>query len=96
MTRGSKRYPVLFRQARDARRSIIQALFADAVLLGRARAQGEFVAVVGAPVISDAMARSIEQYLAEVAPFGYVDERGLVRFHGLRLEEVQAKPATTT
>ncbi len=95
VTRGSKRYPVLFRQARDARRSIIQALFADAVLCGRARAQGEFVAVVGAPVISDAMARSIEQYLAEVAPdqpFGYVDERGLVRFHGLRLEEAQAKP----
>ena len=39
-SRGSKRIHVLFRQARDARRSLIQALLADAVLRGRANAQG--------------------------------------------------------
>ena len=94
--KGSRRYPLLFRQARDARRSAIQALLADAVLRGRACSRGPFVAVVGAPTISAAMARSIEQYIAEVAPdqpFGYVDERGLVRFHGLGLEAAQGEPS---
>ena len=51
--------------------------------------------MVGAPTISPAMARAIEQYVAEVAPeqpFGYVDERGLVRFQGLGLEGVHGEP----
>jgi hypothetical protein len=41
------------------------------------------------------MARSIEEYLAEVAPnqpFGYADERGLVRFRGLGLDPIQGAP----
>ncbi len=93
--KGARRYPVLFRQARDARRSIVQALLADAVLRGRAQVRGEFVVVVGAPAISAAMARSIEQYIAEVAPdqpFGYADERGLVCFRGLGLEAARGEP----
>lgn len=97
--KGARRYRILFRQARDARRSAIQALLADAVLRGRACSRGLFVAVVGAPAISAAMARSIEQYLAEVAPdqpFGYVDERGLVRFHGLGLEAARGEPSRGT
>lgn len=94
--KGARRYPVLFRQARDARRSLIQALLADAILRGRACSRGKFVAVVGAPAISAAMARSIERYIEEVAPdqpFGYVDERGLARFHGLGLERARGEPA---
>jgi hypothetical protein len=94
--KGARRYPVLFRKAPDARRSIIQALLADAVLRGRARSRGRFLAVVGAPAISATMARSIEQYIAEVAPhqpFGYVDERGLVRLQGLGLEAARGEPA---
>lgn len=93
--KGAKRYPIMFRQARDARRSVIQALLADAVLRGRASSRGQFLAVVGAPAISAAMARSIEQYVAEVSPeqpFGYVDERGLARFHGLGLEGARSEP----
>jgi hypothetical protein len=93
--KGAKRYPILFRQAQDARRSAIQALLADAVLRGRASSRGQFLAVVGAPAISAAMARSIEQYVDEVAPdqpFGYVDERGLARFHGLGLEGARGEP----
>jgi hypothetical protein len=42
------------------------------------------------------MARSIEQYAAEVAPnqpFGYVDERGFVRFHGLGLKSSRSEPS---
>jgi hypothetical protein len=96
VAKGAKRYPVLVRRAKDARRSIIQALIADAILRGRASLRGEFVVVVAAPAISAAMARSIEQYVAEVAPkqpFGYVDERGLVRFHGLGLEAARGQPA---
>jgi hypothetical protein len=52
--------------------------------------------IVGAPSISAAMARSLEQYAAEVAPdqpFGYVDERGLVRFRGLQLEAARGEPS---
>ena len=95
VAKGAKRYPVLFRQARDARRSAIQALLADAILRGRACSRGPFVAVVGAPAISAAMARSIEKYVKEVAPqqsFGYVDARGLVHFHGLGLEGARGEP----
>ena len=47
---------------------------------GRGTCRGTLLVVVGARVISSAMARSLEQYAAEVAPdqpFGYVDERGL-------------------
>jgi len=68
--KGQKRYPILFRYAREARRSMLQALLADAILSGRARAgdRGRFVAIVGAPAISAAMAESIEEYVREVAP----------------------------
>lgn len=91
--KGAQRYPILFRQVRDARRPVIQAFLADAVLRGRACSEGPFVAAVGARAISAAMARSVEQYMAEVVPdqpFGYVDERGLVRFHGLGLEAARS------
>jgi hypothetical protein len=58
--------------------------------------RGDFVVMVAAPSISPAMGRSVEQYVAEVAPdqpFGYVDERGLIRFHGLGLDAVRGEPA---
>jgi hypothetical protein len=93
--KGARRYSVLVRRAQDARRSMIQALLADAILRGKASIRGEFVAVISAPAISAAMARSIEQYVAEVAPgqpFGYVDDRGLVSFSGRGLEDVRAEP----
>jgi hypothetical protein len=96
--KGARRYLVLVRQAPDARRSIIPALLADSILRGRVRSRGKFLAVVGAPAISAAMARSIEQYIADVAPdqpFGYVDERGLVRFHGLGLEAARGEPSAS-
>ena len=92
--KGPRRYPILVRRAQDARRSGIQALLADAILRGRASVKGGFVAVVSAPAISPAMARSIEQYVAEVAPgqpFGYADDRGLVSFSGLGLERARAE-----
>lgn len=95
VAKGGKRYPLLLRWIRDARRSIIQALIADAILRGRADLEGEFVVVVAAPSISPAMARSIEKYVADVAPkqsFGYVDDRGLVRFYGLGLDPVRGVP----
>jgi hypothetical protein len=96
IAKGAKRYPVLFRLARDARRTVIHALLADAILRGRVSSRGKFVAVVGAPAISAAMARSLEQYAAEVAPdqpFGYVDERGLAQFYGLGLEAARREPS---
>lgn len=95
-TKGGRRHPVLVRQARDARRQTLQALLADAILRGRAHSSDPFIAVVSAPSISPAMARSIERYASEVAPqqpFGYMDERGLVRLHGLGLDEVRAEPS---
>jgi hypothetical protein len=96
IAKGAKRYPVLLRVARDARRAVLHALLADAILRGRATCRGKFLVVVGAPVVSEAMARSLEQYAAEVAsdqPFGYVDERGLARFHGLGLETARREPS---
>lgn len=95
VSKGTKRYPLVLRAAREARRGELQALLADAILRGRANSKGPFIAMVGAPAISPAMARALEEYVAEVAPaqpFGYVDERGLVRFQGLGLEGVRGEP----
>lgn len=94
---GRRRYAIELRSVREPRRTLLQALLADAILRGRARfgEQARFVAVVGAPVISDAMARSIEEYARGVAPeqpFGYVDERGLVRLFGPGLAAARKDP----
>ncbi len=85
-SKGARRVAIELKQIREPRRRLVQALLADAILRGRALVGPgrQFLAVVGAPAISDAMAESLERYLAEVAPgqpFGYVDERGLVRLH---------------
>ncbi len=94
VSRGRQRFAIEFKYAREPRGPILRALLADAILSGRARAGGRegVVAVVGAPAISSAMAASLEAYASEVAsgqPFGYVDERGLVRLHGTGLEDVR-------
>jgi DNA-binding Lrp family transcriptional regulator len=95
---GRRRYEVELKHLREPRRELLQALLADAILRGRTRAgsQERIIAMVGAPLISDAMARSIEEYARAVAPgqpFGYVDERGLVRLFGPGLEKVRREPA---
>jgi hypothetical protein len=96
--KGRERYRIAFRQSREPRRLLLQALLADAILSGRARAKPKerILAVVGAPLISEAMAASLEAYAREVAPgqpFGYVDERGLVRLFGPGVQEAQRAPA---
>jgi hypothetical protein len=96
--KGARRYPVLFLQARDARRSIIQALLADAVLRGRAQVRSEFVVVVGAPLISAAMAHSIEQYVAtrtfeRTVRSGITEVSDLVR-RAARIASERATPPT--
>lgn len=98
VSRGKRRFVIELKYAREPRRPILRALLADAILSGRARVgeRGKFLAVVGAPAISSAMAASLDAYANEVAPgqpFGYVDERGLVRLHGPGLEDVRREPA---
>ena len=95
--KGARRVAIEFRQLREPRRPLLLALLADAILRGRAAVGPgrQFLAVVGAPVISDAMAKSLERYVAEVAPgqpFGYVDERGLVRLHAPGFESARREP----
>ena len=92
--KASRRYPVILNQARVSRLSSLQGLLADAILRGRAAAGPgrSFLAVVGTPGISRAMAAAIEGYARKVAPgqpFGYVDERGLVRLFGPGLDGIQ-------
>ncbi len=94
---GRRRYAIELRSVREPRRALLQALLADAVLRARARFgdRARFIAVVGAPLISEAMARSIEEYARAVAPgqpFGYVDGRGLVRFFGPGLAAARKDP----
>lgn len=96
--RRGKKIPVLLRQVREARRPIVVALLADAILRGRAEFKGDFVVVMAMPTISPATAEAIERYMEEVAPdqaFGFVDSRGLVRFRGLGLDEVHSDPSTS-
>ena len=92
-----RRYGIELRSAREPRRALLQALLADAILSGRARfgERSNFIAVVGAPLISQSMARSIEEYAKAVAPeqaFGYVDQRGLVRLFGPGLDAARKDP----
>ena len=94
---GRRRYAIELRSVGEPRRALLQALLADAVLRGRARfgERARFIAVVGAPLISESMARSIEEYARDVAPeqpFGYVDGRGLVRLFGPGLAAARKDP----
>ena len=92
--KGSRQYPVILNQVRVPRLSSLKGLLADAILRGRSAAGPgrSFLAAVGAPAISRTMAAALESYAREVAPeqpFGFVDERGLVRLSGPGLESVQ-------
>lgn len=96
--KGGRYLRIVYRQAPQPRRQLLQALLADAILRGRSEAKsGEgFLVVVGAPLISAGMAASIEAYAREVAPdqpFGYVDARGLVRLFGHGLEPANQGPS---
>jgi len=95
--KSGRQLRIVYRQAPQPRRQLLQALLADAILRGRAEADSGagFLAVVGAPLISSGMAASIEAYAREVAPdqaYGYVDARGLLRLFGPGLEPANQLP----
>jgi hypothetical protein len=94
---GQLRYAIEFKAARDARRPQLQASLADALLQARHHAkslQAQPLPVVGAPAISEPIARELEQYVerfGEGAPFGLIDARGRFELHGEGLETVAPK-----
>jgi hypothetical protein len=93
--RGRRRYAVELKAAADARRPILQAFLADAVLRARCGAapdRAEPLAVVGAPSISDAVARDVDTYASAYAggsAYGIIDAEGRLRLHGPGLAKVQ-------
>lgn len=96
-SKAKQQFLIEYRHAREARRPMLRALLADAILSGRAHAgrHGRFIAVLGAPSISPSMERELDAYAAEVAPgqpLGYVDERGFVRVFVPGLEDLRREP----
>jgi hypothetical protein len=93
-------YAVELKVAREGRRSVLEALLADAVLRSEAVARRQqsptrALAIVAAPVLSDSMAVAIREYarafVAETA-FGFFDGRGRAEFHGPGLQGLAGGP----
>lgn len=93
-------YVVEFRASQVARRSMLQALLADAILRARAATRRRAndrtrpLAVVGAPVLTPAMIESLREYARVVAPddaYGWIDGTGRAELVGEGLEHVRAR-----
>jgi hypothetical protein len=97
--RGPHRYVVEVKVAREPRRSLLQAMFADAVLQARVHARelhASPLAVVAAPRISPLAAQEIRDYaerFAEDVAWGLLDSNGCFELHGPGLDAIRAEPA---
>jgi hypothetical protein len=97
--RGPHRYMVQVKVAREPRRPLLQAMFADAVLQARVHArelQASPLAVVAAPRISPLAAQEIRDYaerFAEDVAWGLLDSNGCFELHGPGLDAIRAEPA---
>jgi hypothetical protein len=97
--RGPRRYAVELKVAREPRRSLLQAMLADAILQARVHAQ-EFraspLAVVAAARISPAAAHEIREYAQRFAAgvaWGLLDSETCFDLHGEGLEAIHPEPA---
>jgi hypothetical protein len=97
--RGPHRYVVEVKVAREPRRPLLQAMFADAVLQARVHARelhGSPLAVVAAPRISPRAAQEIREYaerFADNVAWGLLDSNGCFELHGPGLDAIRAEPA---
>lgn len=96
--RGPHRYVVEVKVAREPRRPLLQAMFADAVLQARVHARelhASPLAVVAAPRISPLAAQEIRDYaerFAEDVAWGLLDSNGCFELHGPGLDAIRAEP----
>jgi hypothetical protein len=97
--RGPHRYAVELKVAREPRRSLLQAMFADAVLQARFHARelhASPLAVVAASRISPLAASEIRDYAKRFAPdvaWGLLDSEACFELHGRGLDAIRAEPA---
>ena len=97
--RGRMRYVVEVKAVREARRPLIEAMFANAILQARAYAaglRGRPLAVIAAPRISPRVAAELGDYARRFAPdvaWGFLDAGATLELHGEGLEGVRARPA---
>jgi hypothetical protein len=93
-------YAVEVKAARESRRPLLEAFFADSVLRAQAAARKHQppirpLAVVAAPALSERMTGALREYVGAVAPgtaYGFIDSRGRVEFHGEGLGELTGDP----
>jgi hypothetical protein len=96
---GPHRYVVEVKVAREPRRPLLQAMFADAVLQARVHARelhAAPLAVVAAPRISPLAAQEIRDYaerFAEDVAWGLLDSNGCFELHGPGLDAIHSEPA---
>ena len=97
--RGPHRYVVQVKVAREPRRPLLQAMFADAVLQARVHARelhASPLAIVAAPRISPLAAQEIRDYAERFAgdvAWGLLDSNGCFELHGPGLDAIRAEPA---
>jgi hypothetical protein len=98
IAKGDLSYVAEVKAAPDGRRSMLEALLADAVLRSRALARQsgsstKALAVVAAPALSESMVGALREYVRDFAPdvaLGLVDARGRTELHGEGLEGLGA------
>lgn len=93
VSNGTTQYAIDLKVAKEARRTLLQALFADSLLRARWSAQqldnAKPLAVVGAPSISDALADDLHAYASKYGgndAFGLIDAEGRLELFGSDLE----------
>lgn len=97
--RGRLRYVVEVKAVREARRPLIQAMFASAILQARAYAaglRGRPLAIIAAPRISPRVAQEIGDYARRFAPevaWGVLDAGPTLELHGEGFEGIAVRPA---
>lgn len=96
IARGQLRYVVELKVVREARRPLMRAMFAEAILQARAYARkvegSRPLAVIVAPLMSHRSAEEIGEYAAQFAEgiaWGVVDGSGKVELRGEGLQDVR-------
>lgn len=98
VSNGATQYAIELKVAKEARRTLLQALFADSLLRARWSAQqldnAKPLAVVGAPSISDALADDLQAYASKYGgndAFGFIDAEGRLELFGSGLEHLHTE-----
>ena len=102
VSKMGRRYLIELRAVSEGRRDRLVPILAQAILEAQAMAKASSkpatpLAIVAAPRIASPVLAHLERFLADIVPdvaAGFLDDEGMLRFHGPGLEELNELPRT--